>query len=115
MSMSYGVYIGPFLCCKKKPGKEVEIDELTEERITGIRGELSLDDGDVDYLGPNVEIEGIEREMSFSGHDIGLVVMRINQQAEMDAFQRQFGTDIAKLSEEYESVAVEWGVVPEFS
>ena len=114
MSMSYGVYIGPFIRCEIKDS-DFWVNDATDDRLTGLRGELSSDDGDISYIGPNQGLEGIEREFTFSRHDETPVVMRIDQQAEIDAFKTQYAADIAKLDDACKSLTIEWGVVPEFS
>lgn len=115
MGMSYGVYIGPFLQCAGASGREVDITELTDDRLTWLRGELSSEDGGVEYFGPNVKMPAIERQMRFDRWRDAPVVMRIDQAAEMAAFHAQFAEDIQKVREAYDVVSVEWGVVPSFS
>jgi len=115
MSMSYGIYIGPFLRCERKSDERPDVWELTNERLCGLRGELCSDDGNVSYLGPNVDMPAITRQMRFGQYDESPVVMQIDQNAEIADFIDQFVVDIGKLRAEYKSVSVEWGIVPKFS
>jgi hypothetical protein len=110
--MSYGVYIGPFLRCEG--GKDVEVSEILDDRLADERGELSCDDAGVRYIAPNVEY-GITRQERFGRHDEAPVVMSIDQAAEMDAFRSYFAGDIETLSPLFDSITVEWGVVPSYS
>lgn len=116
MSMDMTFYVGPFLHCKWKPGAAPpEEYELTDGRLCDLRGELCSEDDDSRYIGPNIDMPAINRQMHFHRHDSMPVVLSINQGDEMAAFIDQFNVDIMTLRREFERVTVEWGVVPGYA
>lgn len=112
MSMDFSVYVGPFLACKEKPGVNVDAYKITGGHLTNLRGDLSRDDGEMVYLGPNIKMLLIHRQLTFDQRSEPPVTVGLSERDERAAFIDQFFIEIADLRPHYESVSVEWGVIP---
>jgi hypothetical protein len=112
MSTVFSVYVGPFLACKEKPGEKVDAYKITSGRLANLRGELSQDDGEIVYLGPNIKMLLIHRQLTFDQHSEPPVTTGLSERDERAAFIDQFFIEITALRPHYESVSVEWGVIP---
>jgi hypothetical protein len=117
MGMNLSFYIGPFLLCKGENARAIDYRELTKERLYNVRGECAYSDdtSDVLHLGPNVKMPEIERQKKFDKYsDVPVVIFSNTDQIakEIGALARQFGQEIGALTEHFDDVSVEWGIVP---
>jgi hypothetical protein len=117
MSMHYEVYIGPYVECKDpKPGKELEVDTHLHDRLSQLRGEFSVQDGDTVYLGANIKTPSLPRRMKYGYWNQNPdILLPVDSKQEIDAFTLEFGEEVEILDGFFRSVAIRWGVVPGFS
>src|SRR5262245_20632878 len=103
MSMQFSIYIGPLLKCTGK----ADAYELTDGRLCELRGELRSDDGNVRYVGPNINMPHITRQLRFDRHSETPVISGINRSDEVASFIHQFPSDIQLLRQAFDDVSVE--------
>jgi len=111
MSMKFSVYVGPVLVCS--PGNRIEMSDELADRLDELRGEEGAGDSAV-YLGPNVDVPGITRQLRFDEYSDAPVITDILAAVEMRAFKDCFVAEIAQLKREFRSVEVGWGIVCSF-
>jgi hypothetical protein len=112
MNMGFSVYVGPFLACKRKSDVKIDACEITTGKLIDLRGDLSNNDVEMSYIGPGVNIPLIQRQLIFDPNNNMPLIDDISKTGERAAFIDHFFIEIADLRKHYESITVEWGVVP---